>query len=161
MEVADRQGDDLGRSDPGQAQVQDELITHADVPVSLAASEQPPESLLVGEPAGRVLGLDLAVEPRHTPQRVVPVADGLDDRRSGVALPDAPTQEGGRQRQAVADGVVGGRTPGARAPPEHVGRVAVGEILDEITSVVSRLSPPRSVLHVLYLDTDLPKVDQR
>jgi hypothetical protein len=62
VEVAHLESDDLGRPQPGQAQAQHQLVAPADLPVPGAGAEQPPEGLVVGEPAGRMLGLDLAVE---------------------------------------------------------------------------------------------------
>jgi hypothetical protein len=93
VDVPHPQGDDLRCPHPRQAKAQNELVPHPDLAVTATAGEQSPESLVVGEPASRVLSLELPVEPGNPPQRVGPVAQGLDEDRIGQALPHAPAQE--------------------------------------------------------------------
>jgi hypothetical protein len=53
---------DLGRLHAGESEPQHQLVPHADLAVAPASGEELSERLVVGEPAGRVLGLHLGVE---------------------------------------------------------------------------------------------------
>lgn len=94
--------------------------------VAPAGDEQLSEGLVVGEPACRVLGLDLAVEAGHTTQRVVPVGERIHQRRLGVTLPDTPAEEGCHRGQTIADAVVGQRPADAGTPAQAVGLTQLG-----------------------------------
>jgi hypothetical protein len=63
----------------------------------------------MGEPAGGVLALQLAVERRRRHKRVVPALQLVDQGGVGRALAGAPAQERADPSQAPAPGVVGPR----------------------------------------------------
>ena len=120
--IAEAQGDDLRRSHAGEAETEHQLVAEADLPVAPAGREQLPEGLLMGQPAGWVLALDLAVEAGDPPERVVPVGERLDER-AGRPSPAGRTSGGTcvtRERRFRTVLLATGRSE-AGAPAEHLG----------------------------------------
>jgi hypothetical protein len=103
---------DLRHTHPGQPQPEDQLVPSADVR-AVAHAEKRSEGLPVGEPPSWVLPLQLAVQRRSGPQRVLPALELLDQCRVRLPLADAPAQEGASPSQATPTGVVG---PALRYP---------------------------------------------
>lgn len=107
-EIADPEPDDLGDSHTGQVEAQDQLVPPTDI-ARITDSEQDAVRLLMGQPPGRVLTLQLPVERRRVPERVLPALQLLDQASIGQFVPHAPAQEDADPREPVAAGVVGSR----------------------------------------------------
>lgn len=111
-EVPYAEGRDLGYSHPGQPQSQHQLVPATDVG-GVAGPEQLAVGLLVGQPAGGVLALQLPVDGGRRPERILPALELLDEGGVGRARPDAPAEERADPGQTVAAGVI---RSGARHP---------------------------------------------
>lgn len=97
---------DLEHPHPGQPETEDQLIPSPHIGV-IADTQESPERFFVGEPAGRILPLELSVDRRRRTHRVLPALQILDQGRIRLSMTDAPPQKGARPSHSTSTGVVG------------------------------------------------------
>lgn len=105
MEVSDPEPDDLGDPHPGQTGAKNQIVSPAHIGV-IADSEQGAVRLLVGQPAGRVLALELPLQRRRVPERVLPALQFLDQPGIGQLVANTPTKEDADPGETIPAGVV-------------------------------------------------------